>query len=69
MGNGAESLNLINEGISALCPLCVDLADLFLLFRALPTQKLIIMFMQMIINSTLSLPRLHYFQMVTNCIS
>lgn len=27
MGNGAESLNLINEGISALCPLCVDSAD------------------------------------------
>lgn len=29
VGNGAESLNLINEGISALCPLCVDSADLF----------------------------------------
>lgn len=28
VGNGAESLNLINEGITALCPLCVDSADL-----------------------------------------
>lgn len=28
VGNGAESLNLINEGMRALCPLCVDSADL-----------------------------------------
>ena len=38
-GNGAESLNLINEWMRALCPLCLDSVVLFWLFRARKYRK------------------------------